>query len=133
MRVRHTLALDIGGRRTGVAYVDTRTGVPVPLAPVHHRTIDELSAHILPLLHDRAIADLVIGLPLLPSGAEGAQAKTVRETVRCLQLPRSIAVHFLDERYTTPRHDSRDPDGAAACSLLQAYMDLQRFGKRTIE
>lgn len=129
----HTLALDIGNRRTGVAYADSRTGVPVPLAPVHHRTPDELSAHILPLIRDRAIGDIVIGLPLLPSGKEGAQARTVRATVGLLSLPRSVAVHFLDERYTTPRHGGRDPDGAAACAILQTYMDIHLSGKRTIE
>ena len=35
-------------------------------------------------------------------------------------------VELLDERYTTPRAAESDPDAAAACGILQVYLDRGR-------
>jgi RNase H-fold protein (predicted Holliday junction resolvase) len=61
---------------------------------------------------------LIIGLPLLPSGKEGAQAQHVRGIAETLEKS-GIAVTLLDERYSSPRTKSADPDAAAALNLLQ--------------
>lgn len=119
------LALDIGTRRTGCAFYDNATGVPLPLDTVQHRTIDEFVDRVSHLARDRGIDRLVIGLPLLPSGQEGAQASEVRtysSALAALQIPAT----FLDERYTTPKGGPGDGDASSALSILNTY--LQKNG-----
>ena len=124
------LSLDIGTRRTGIAYLDDSVGIPLPLDTFHHETSEALIAHTLDLIRERKINRLLVGLPLLPSGEEGTQATFVRSVADAF-LKAGIAVTFVDERYSTPRSGtlggkigqkfpaSLDPDAAAACSLLE--------------
>ncbi len=120
------LALDIGTRKTGIAFLDEDTAVPLPLDTFYHDTQEQLLSHVLALVDERSIDKLLIGLPLLPSGDEGAQAAFVRGIAS--QLAHKIPVTFVDERYSTPpsrssKHDVHpshfDGDAAAACSLFE--------------
>lgn len=114
-----TLALDIGLRRTGVAYLDDAVGVVLPVETIVHDSFDALEEAVRRVIVERAIDSVVIGLPLLPGGGEGEQARTVRAFADRL-LARGIPCSFLDERYSTPREPVGDKDAAAACLLLQA-------------
>jgi len=111
------LALDIGTKRTGVAYLDEDTGVPLPLATIHHASVEALLLQIATLVHERNIDRLIVGFPLLPSGQEGAQSDFVRSVAEQLE-ERGWPVTLKDERYTTPRGKSADPDAIAALNLL---------------
>ncbi len=115
------LALDIGTRHTGVAYLDTAVGIPLPLDTVHHQTTDGLLAAVVTLVRDRSIDEVVVGMPLLPSGEEGAQADHVKEVADQFRSS-GLVVQFVDERYTTPTPKNRigrtDGDATAACQLL---------------
>lgn len=120
------LALDIGTRRTGVAFFDDATGIPLPLDTLRHATAEELVARLRLLMDERKIEKLLIGLPLLPSGDEGSQARLVREVAS--MIGGDIPVVFVDERYSTPSsketkhgvHASHfDGDAAAACALFE--------------
>ncbi len=111
------LALDIGTKRTGVAYLDEDVGVPLPLATIHHANVDALLSQLETLIHERKIDRLIVGLPLLPSGLEGAQSDFVHSIAVQLQA-RGWPVTLKDERYTTPRGKSGDPDAIAALNLL---------------
>jgi len=126
--MEHFLALDIGDKRTGVAYADEESGIPVPLATLKHASAGALARQVASLIAERSITWLVVGLPLLPSGVEGAQAKRVRDAVAAFHVPATVRVEFFDERYTTPRGIHIDPDASAACSLLLTY--LHRFGAK---
>lgn len=117
------LALDIGEKKTGVAYADSDIGVPLTLPTIRHRSGKELNAALGPILVQRRVTAIIVGLPLLPSGKEGSQAKRVRVVVASLHLPEGTKVTYFDERYTTPRGAFADPDAEAACSLLLAYLD----------
>lgn len=112
------LALDIGMRRTGVAYLDEETAVPLPLDTIAHRTTEELLDRIGVLVAERKIDSLVVGLPLLPSGQEGAQATYVRTVAEQMTVRGFPPLTFRDERYTTPRSRTGDPDASAALNLL---------------
>jgi len=126
------LALDIGGRRTGVAYADTDIGIPMPLATLHHKSPQEFLAQVLALTTQRGIEHIIVGLPRLPSGEEGSQAEEVRKYAFFL-LEKGLKVTFIDERYTTPRStqsgserrkstDKQDVDAVAACEILRMHM-----------
>ena len=121
-----TLALDIGRKKTGVAYLDDATGIALPLDTLHHTSSDEMLRDIRTLVRDRRIDVLVVGLPKLPSGDEGQQATFVRSQVPSLEAL-GVRVELRDERYTTPKRSGHkhtiapseyDGDAAAACALL---------------
>lgn len=118
------LALDIGTRRTGVAFYSDETKIVMPLDTIEHASFDELFDAVKKLVADRSIDSIVIGLPLLPSGSEGSQANVVRQFVSRLEKVH-IAHSFLDERYTTPRSTHSDGNADAACSLLQMAISRQ--------
>ncbi len=123
------LALDIGKRRTGVAFLPEATGVPVPLETIAHTTETLLIERVTEIIKARSVGQLVIGLPLLPDGTEGEQVGYVRAVAEQLQsvVP---SILFRDERYTTvkvhshkharhsPPPSAYDGDAAAACALL---------------
>ena len=125
--MQRVLALDIGLRKTGVAFGDTETGIPLPLPTVTHGSDEELQEALLVILQDKQVDQIVCGLPLLPSGDEGEQAAQVRDCISRLQLG-EIPVQFLDERYTTPISSS-DPDAEAASALLSVYLE-QYMGEK---
>ena len=112
------LALDIGSRRTGVAYLDEETNIPLPLETLSHKSEIELLSKLESLIRERKIGRLIVGLPLLLSGKEGSQAKFVRDVMGKLNsLP--VTVSFIDERFSTPSGKTGDPDAYAAWNLLQ--------------
>ena len=113
------LALDIGTKRTGVAYLDESVGVPLPLPTITHGNEQELVDAVRALAAQRGADRLIIGLPRLPGGEEGAQASLVRKTADQLQQATALPMVFVDERYTTPREPSdRDPNAEAAWNIL---------------
>ncbi len=125
----HFLALDIGTKRTGVAYCDEDVGIPFPLETIKASSRGAWLERVLALVTERKIDRVFVGLPRLPSGAEGSQAGIVREYTDLLE-ERGISVVFVDERYTTPRKSKMakerdiperetDADAAAACEILR--------------
>lgn len=116
------LALDIGKRRTGVAFSDDTIGIPLPLDTLLSKDEADLVSQILVLCDEREIDLLVIGLPLLLSGQEGSQSTFVRFIGNRLEEA-EIPVQYLDERYTTQKSGENDGDARAACTLLQLFLD----------
>jgi RNase H-fold protein (predicted Holliday junction resolvase) len=83
--------------------------------------MEEFVAAVRSIIAARSIEQLIIGLPLLPSGQEGEQVQIVRAYVAALE-PLSLPVSFLDERYTTPTHHA-DGDAAAAMTILSLFIE----------
>lgn len=131
------VGIDFGERRIGVAAADNRTRIAIPVTTIEIRDDDPVSA-LVKLVEDERAEELVIGLPVSLSGAEGPQALRVREVAEALAKRVDIPIHFHDERLTSveaargpdlPRGRKRKPsltrDAAAATILLQAYIDGQ--------
>lgn len=112
------LALDIGTRRTGVAFGDTSIGIPCPLHTIHHDTIDSLVRQTLAIIQERTIDKVIIGLPLLPSGIPGSQVSFVKRCIKKFE-EYDIAYSLMDERYTTPKQRNKNSDAYAACAILE--------------
>lgn len=116
------LALDLGARRTGVAYAAYPPGIPLALPTLCHASSWVLLEQVHRLIKERKIDHIVVGLPLLSSGREGKQARSVRALLPLLARL-SVQVSLLDERYSTVRDSSNDPDAAAACAILTVFLD----------
>ncbi|HVW67129.1 MAG TPA: Holliday junction resolvase RuvX [Candidatus Peribacteraceae bacterium] len=118
-----TLGLDIGERRTGVAFNDSAINIPFPLDTITADSKEEMIAQVELIARERKVDRIVVGLPLLPSGDEGSQAHYVRSCAANLEQL-GFPIDFLDERYTTVDSKEYDGDARAACQLLQTYHRL---------
>ncbi len=129
------VAIDLGERRIGVAAADDRTRIALPVRTVEVK--GETAAEIARIATEERAEELVIGLPLSLSGAEGPQAQLVREAVARLETLTTIPVRLHDERFTTTeavraiegtggkkkQRGTDNRDAIAACILLQSYLD----------
>jgi putative Holliday junction resolvase len=133
-------ALDLGSRRIGVAYSDTRRTLASPWGAVE-RSGDLARDHaaVLEAIREIEAGTVVVGLPLSLSGARGPAAQAALSEVtalRALLEPLDIGVETADERFTTVeaqrsltaagrkgRSARSVIDSAAAMVLLQAWLD----------
>jgi len=136
------LGLDYGRKRIGIA-------VSTPLATVHPRprlertTLEEDLAALGALRDETGAEAFVIGLPHHMDGKTSDMEREVREFAAALAAACGVPVFGGDERLTTEAADSalrqtrkhwRDRkarrDSAAACIVLQDYLDAQKRGER---
>lgn len=115
------IALDVGERRTGVAFFDAQIDFVIPLDTIHHKKEDELLDAAEAVLKQRGVTSVVIGLPLLLSGVEGSQAKFAK-LIGGQLAARGFDVDYIDERFTTDRQTPSDGDAKAACIVLTTYL-----------
>ena len=142
------LGLDVGERRIGVALADI-DGRALPLTTLRRNADPARDGSALAQLeatHD--VAEIVVGLPLEMSGAEGAQAARTRAWVESIRPFVRSAVRYRDERLSShlaeqrigpmkrgrsggpPTRDQRDAwrarvDREAAAIILQDELDAR--------
>jgi putative holliday junction resolvase len=133
-------ALDLGARRIGVAFSDSRRTLASPWGMVE-RSGDAArdQAAVVDVLNEIEARTVVVGLPLSLSGASGPAAQAAQREIRALRdllEPQGILVETADERFTTVeaqrsltaagrkgRAARSVIDSAAAMVLLQAWLD----------
>ncbi len=115
------LALDVGTVRTGVAFGNSKDDILFSLTTISHTSEDELLNAVQEIIAQKQIEEVVVGLPLLPSGEEGAQVLIARSLYNKL-VDSGISTHLLDERYTSPKNQDLDSDAAAACEILSVWL-----------
>lgn len=141
MRLGVRLGVDVGQVRVGLAASDPGGLLATPVTTLV-RDLDGASdqQQIADLARQRAVVEVVVGLPRSLSGAEGLAAQRAREYATSLhQLLAGIPVRLVDERLTTvtahrAMHASGVPgrqhrsrvDQAAAVLILQAALDAER-------
>lgn len=131
------MALDVGERRIGVAVSDELGILATPIAVIPRRTRQEDLRRIAALIAEYRPAELVVGLPLLPSGAVGPQARQSVQFAERLRQEFGLPVRLWNESYSTieaqrrrrdagRRKQSASIDAEAAAVFLQDYLDHQR-------
>jgi putative transcription antitermination factor YqgF len=113
-------------RRTGVAFAKLPEGFVMALDTIKHTSTDELIESLSPIVKERRIDELVVGLPKLPGGKEGEQASIVRSTAMAISTSLLLPVTFIDERFSTKSEHGLDPDAGAACSILNVVVDQRK-------
>lgn len=101
------LAVDYGGKRTGLAVSDPLGIIATPLAPIVSESLDETVAHVAREVRERDVRVVVVGMPYLPDGREGSAVQIVGIFLGALRpaLPASVELLTRDERHTT--HEAR--------------------------
>jgi putative Holliday junction resolvase len=99
--VSRILGIDLGERRIGVAVAD-RDGAAVPLTTLRRaRDVATDAEAIRRLAREQDAAELVVGLPLEASGAEGSQARVTRKWVEAVSPLVRLPVTLRDERLSS--------------------------------
>ena len=136
------LGLDVGERRIGVSLSDPEGILAMPLTVVDVRTREEALERIAALAREHEVDRVVVGLPLSMDGSMGLQAQRVTAFADTLAERMEIPVDTWDERLSTvaagralteagvKRGKKRKRlDSAAACIILQGYLDRWRSGR----
>lgn len=130
------LALDVGSKRIGVAVSDelgiTAQGLETIQRQNRRRDLEALRG----LLTRFQVKEVVIGLPLRLSGAEGTQAGKMRAFAELLQSEFAVTVHLWDERWTSTEANrilrqadlsiqkrAQAVDRMAAVLILQSWLE----------
>ncbi len=120
---RSYLAFDYGQRRVGVAVGNTLRGAGQPLKTIAAEG-DARFAAIAALIQEWQPDALVVGVPFHPDGAAHDNTQRAKRFARQLHGRFRLAVHEVDERYTTTEalaSGARDADGASAVLILEQF------------
>jgi putative pre-16S rRNA nuclease len=133
------MALDVGGRRIGIALSDSTRTLASPLTTLRAEPRERVLAEIATLAARHEVAELVVGLPLTLNGEIGPQAQVVQRFVEELMATVGLPVHMFDERLTTvaaermmidlglkPEQRKARIDEVAASIILQDFLEANR-------
>jgi len=137
------LALDFGSRNMGLAVTDelglTAQGLPTLRRSDKRSDFD----HLRRLIRQYGVTEIVMGLPLRMSGAEGAQAEKVQAFAGELRRRFKLPVHLFDERLTSVeanrllretdmsiRRRAEVVDQMAAVLILQSFLEYRQSQSR---
>ena len=102
------LGIDLGEKRIGLAVADDDGAPARALVTVRRgRTLDADEATLRTIVDAQRVDELVVGLPLEASGAEGAQATMTRAWAEGLQQRIGRPVTLRDERLTSHLAETR--------------------------
>ncbi len=92
------MALDVGNVRIGVAASDPTQTISTPLNSLTRKnSISEIKE----ICSDRGIVLILVGMPYLPSGKLGTQARITEAFINELKISIEIPIQTADERMTT--------------------------------
>lgn len=133
------LGLDVGARRIGVAVSDELGITAQGLATLQRKNKKHDFAHFYRVIREYNVGEIVVGLPLRMSGAEGTQAEKIQLFADDLRKHFKLPVHLWDERLTSAEANrllremdlsiekrGQAVDRMAAILILQSWMDSHR-------
>ncbi|MGN6527388.1 MAG: Holliday junction resolvase RuvX [Burkholderiaceae bacterium] len=126
-RTQSFLAFDFGVKRVGVATGNSLMRSAQPLRTIAAEGDARFRA-IEALIREWAPDALVVGVPFHPDGAEHDNTQRARRFGRQLHGRFRLAVHEVDERYTTVAAEAdgaKDADAAAAALILEQFFREQ--------
>ena len=141
-RAGRVLGLDVGSRRIGIAISDPLGITAQGLETLQRRNKRQDLAALERVIREYAVREIVVGLPLRMSGAEGTQSEKMQGFAEDLRKRFRLPVHLWDERLTSVEANrllretdlsiekrAKAVDRIAAVLILQGWMQ----GKRTPE
>lgn len=135
---RRVLGLDVGSRRIGIAVSDPLGITAQGLETLERRNKRYDFEHLHRVIRDYEVKEIVVGLPLRMSGAEGTQSEKMRAFAEELHKKFRLPVHLWDERLTSAEANrflretelsiekrGKAVDRMAAVLILQSWMEQQ--------
>lgn len=119
------LAFDFGAKRTGVAVGTRMLGTASPQRTIRAEGAAARFAQVAERIREWQPDALVVGIPVHPDGAEHENTLRARKFARQLRGRFGLAVHEVDERYSTTaalEDGARDADAGAACIILEQFL-----------
>jgi len=95
------LAIDLGGKRTGLAVGDDASGMVSPIGVIEAKQPAHRMEQIAIAIAEHQPEALVVGLPLNMDDSEGPAAKAARQAAAELEARFKLPVHLVDERLTS--------------------------------
>jgi len=133
--------MDVGARRIGLAISDPLAITAQGLDTIHRQNKRRDLAQLERVMREHDVAEIVMGLPLRMSGAEGIQAEKMQAFAEEIRRRFKVPVHLWVERLPSAQGNRllRETDmsikrrGAvvdrmAAVLILQSWMDAQGGG-----
>jgi putative Holliday junction resolvase len=135
------LGLDVGSRRIGVAVSDPLGITAQGLETLQRRNKRHDFGALGRVISQYEIREIVVGLPLRMSGAEGTQADKMQVFAEELRKRFKLPVHLWDERLTSAEANrllretdlsiekrGKAVDRMAAVLILQGWMEHRALG-----
>lgn len=136
---KRVLGLDVGLRRIGIAVSDPLGITAQGLETLQRRNKKHDFSYLYRLIREFDVGQIVVGLPLRMSGAEGVQAEKIHAFADELRKHFKLLVHLWDERLTSVEANrllretelsiekrGQAVDRMAAVLILQAWMESRR-------
>jgi putative holliday junction resolvase len=136
------LGLDVGSRRIGIAVSDLLGITAQGLDTLQRRNKRHDLAALERVIREYAVREIVVGLPLRMSGAEGTQSEKMQAFADDLRKRFRLPVHLWDERLTSAEANrllretelsiekrAKAVDRMAAVLILQGWMEKQGMEK----
>ena len=133
------LGLDVGARRIGVAVSDPLGITAQGLETLHRKNKRYDYAYLHRVIREYEVKEIVVGLPLRMSGAEGIQAEKIHAFAEDLRKHFNLPVHLWDERLTSAEANrllretnlsiekrGQAVDRMAAILILQGWMESRQ-------
>jgi putative holliday junction resolvase len=134
------LGLDVGSRRIGIAVSDPLGITAQGLDTLQRRNKRHDLAALGLLIREYEVREIVVGLPLRMSGAEGTQSEKMQLFAEELRKRFRLPVHLWDERLTSAEANrllretelsiekrAKAVDRMAAVLILQGWMEGNRL------
>ena len=130
--------MDVGSRRIGLAISDLLGITAQGLDTIHRQNKRVDFAQLERVIREHDVAEIVMGLPLRMSGAEGIQAEKMHAFAEEIRRRFKLPLHLWDERLTSAQANRllRETemsikrrgavvDQMAAVLILQSWMDAR--------
>ena len=125
--VGRVLGLDVGSRRIGVAVSDPLGVTAQGLETLQRKTKRQDFEHLQRVIQEYDVREIVVGLPLRMSGAEGIQSDKMQVFAEELRkrLTSAEANRLLRETDLSIEKRGKAVDRMAAVLILQGWMEAQ--------
>jgi putative holliday junction resolvase len=130
------LGLDVGARRIGLAVSDPLGITAQGLDTLQRKNKKYDFAYLGRVIREYDVREIVVGLPLRMSGAEGTQADKIQAFAEGMRKHFKLPVHLWDERLTSAEANrllrgtdlsiekrGKAVDRMAAVLILQGWME----------
>jgi putative holliday junction resolvase len=134
--IGRVLGLDVGARRIGIAVSDALGITAQGLETLQRTNKRRDFEHLQRVIRQYEVKEIVVGLPLRMSGAEGTQSEKMRGFAAELGKKFGLPVHLWDERLTSAEANrflretelsiekrGKAVDRMAAVLILQGWME----------